>query len=127
MKRNYRLMRRILVCIGNAKRPLEFEDLFCFDERRQTRSELDRLSEEGLLVGGFRFGQAGEYLGGTIDGLTDDGRSLLRDIESDDVWKICLDTLEGADVDLSYPLLKDVCETIVKRYVESFIPNKIGR
>ena len=64
---------------------------------------------------------------GTIDGLTDDGRSLLRDIESDDVWKICLDTLEGADVDLSYPLLKDVCETIVKRYVESFIPNKIGR
>ena len=31
-------------------------------------------------------------------------------------------TLEGAGLDLSYPLLKKVCETIVERYVMSKIP-----
>ena len=62
------------------------------------------------------------YNNGTVRGLTEEGAAFLRDIEDDRVWALMAKTLEDAGLDLSYPLLKKVCETIVERYVMSKIP-----
>ena len=51
----------------------------------------------------------------TVVGLTSNGHEFYRLIENNDVWAIVLDTLKQAGVDISYPLLKEVCEEIVKR------------
>lgn len=131
--RSYNTMRCVLMLAGGAKRPLSF-DAFApltsgsgWSSRDQVLGEVLRLQGEGLLDGDMAFDASGGYMCGEVSGLTAEGRAFLADIENDDVWAICLRTLKAADVDLSYPLLKDVCETIVRRYVESFIPKDVGR
>ena len=59
---------------------------------------------------------------GRVEGLTPDGRAFLRDIENERVWAIVCETLEAAGLDLSYPLLREVCEEVVRRYVMGKIP-----
>ena len=63
-----------------------------------------------------------EYNGGSVRGLTAEGRAFVRDIENDIVWELIRKTLEESGLDLSYPLLKKVSETIVEHYVMSKIP-----
>lgn len=120
--RDYTVMREVLSLAYATARPLPFDDFYGAGQRDHVVDELKRLQREGLIDGGFEFdGQM--CLSGSVDGLTPIGEEFFRDIENGDVWKIILDTLEKAGVDLSYPLLKEVCEEIVRRYVASFIPN----
>lgn len=120
------MMRRVLLAIARADGPMEFADLMSVRPRDSLVAELGRLRGEGLIGSTLEFDGGGACLGGTVGGLTDEGEAFVRDIESDDVWAIIIRTLDAANVDLSYPLLKEVCEEIVRRYVTSLIP-EIGR
>ena len=48
----------------------------------------------------------------------------MRNIENERVWMLVLQTLEVAGLDLSYPLLKEVTDEIVRRYVMGKIPKE---
>lgn len=50
---------------------------------------------------------------------------LMRNIENLRVWSIVSKTLEAANLDLSYPLLKEVCDEIIRRYVMGKIPKDL--
>ncbi|MSS25189.1 MULTISPECIES: hypothetical protein [unclassified Collinsella] len=117
--RDYNLMRNMLVFISNdGERALN--DLCHFGDVRSVGKELSRLREEGLIDSDMSFDP--EYNGGRVRGLTAEGRAFVRDIENDIVWELIRKTLDGSGLDLSYPLLKKVCETIVEHYVMSKIP-----
>ena len=118
--RDYNLMRNMLVFIGRSNRELNLVDFQQFDSVSPVQGELSRLMEEGLVESTMEFKPS--YNNGTVKGLTEEGIAFLRDIENDRVWALMAKTLEDAGLDLSYPLLKKVCETIVERYVMSRIP-----
>lgn len=127
--RDYATMRGVLAIVAGAKRELCYNDFqpAAGQDDDTLERELERLTEDGLLDADIRFGSGfGERSRCSVAGLTDEGRAFFRLIANDDVWAIVLGTLKAADVDVSYPLLKEVCEEIVKRHVASFIP-KIGR
>lgn len=86
-------------------------------------AEALRLVDDGLVDADVRRSSFGDVCSFRVRGLTDEGRSFWRLVENDDVWQIILGTLTRAGIDVSYPLLKEVCEEIVKRYVTSFIPD----
>ena len=46
---------------------------------------------------------------------------VLHHCVFDDAVNALAPKFEAAGVDMPYPLLKDICETIVRRYVEKFI------
>lgn len=119
--RDYAMMRDILVFISKGGRRA-LNDFCHFGTADNVKCELARLRDEGLIVSDMRFEP--EYNGGGVDGLTADGTAFLRNIEDDRVWSLIRRTLEGTGLDLSYPLLKKVCETIVERYVMSRIPKE---
>lgn len=120
--RDYQLMKQLL-CIVAHKAPCKSGAFYGLREDNATvYKELARLQFEGLVNGSLEFDDSDVFLGGSIEGITDEGKEFLRLIENQDVWALVLQTLRKADIDISYPLLKEVCEEIIKRYVTSCIP-----
>ncbi len=117
-------MRAVLATAARGDRPYKYGDLWsAVRDEAVLRSELVRLGRDGLLDNGIRFqGGDGCCLGGEAS-ITEEGREFLRLIENSGVWHLVIRTLDAAGVDVPYPLLKEVCEEIVKRYVTSFIPD----
>lgn len=124
MVRNYNLMRNILKKVNASVKPLSFGDFQSYGTSEDIRLELIRLKKEGLIEHNMTW-SCGSFDGGEISAITENGIMFLRDIQNDTVWNIIEKTLEEADLDLSYPLLKDVCDEIVKRYVMGKIPSDI--
>lgn len=118
--RDYNLMRNILVFIGCSGGDCTVVHYQQFGDVSAVRGELSRLRQEGLIESSAECGPP--YNIAIVEGLTVEGAAFLRDIEDDRVWALMSKTLEDAGLDLSYPLLKKVCETIVERYVMSKIP-----
>lgn len=124
MRRNYRVMRETL-SVASGSGPHCFDDFIKIQPVDELFSEIRRLCDDGLIESSVEFLERWDGLvwkGGEVKGLTAEGREFYRLVESDGVWRIALATLERAGIDISYPLLKEVCEEIVKRYVTSFIP-----
>ena len=127
--RRYNTMRAVLLHIKD-KSCLSFDDFSVlthgsYDSREAIIEELKRLQYERLIDSSLEFDNSNACLSGVVHGLTEDGESLVRLIEQSDVWKICIATLTQAEIDLSYPLLKEVCEEVVRRYVMSKIPTEM--
>ena len=125
--RSYTAMREVLSIAAKARRTLEFDDFASIHQRDKAVEELNRLKKDGLLDAVVSFAPDGACLSCAVSGLTDEGREFYNLIENDAVWGIICETLKSADIDISYPLLKEVCEEIVKRYVVSFIPEMPSR
>ena len=123
--RDYVLMRQILAIAVNHEESNGVDEFFALGDSERVESELTRLSSESLLEADISYDAFGTCLSFKVVGLTDEGRAFYRLVENKEVWRIVQGTLERADVDISYPLLKEVCEEIVKRYVTSFIPDDL--
>lgn len=117
--RDYNMMRDMLMFVSNGGERV-LNDFCDFGQITDVTRELSRLREEGLIDSSMDFEP--EYNGGRVKGLTPNGRAFLRDVEDEVVWSLIRKTLDKTGLDLSYPLLKKVCETIVERYVMSKIP-----
>ena len=123
MPRDYSLMRSVLVFVDRSDEELNFLDFYGhFDRPLPVQDELSRLRREGLMESSMVFEPS--YSNGAVKGLTEEGEAFLRDVEGDRVWALIARALEDAGLDLSYPLLKKVCETVVERYVMSRIPER---
>lgn len=121
--RDYDTMRNVLFIASKAKSALHFGDFQDAGTDDSIEAELGRLTRDGLINGDVLFTtRFGERSRCKAEGLTDEGLEFFKLIENDGVWDIIRHTLQKADIDVSYPLLKEVCEEIVKRYVTSFIP-----
>lgn len=121
--RNYELMRSILCKAATLKEPLSIGVFLSHYDFEEIKEEITRLSDEGLIQHSIVW-EACEMASGKITGITEEGRAFLRNIENERVWMLIEQTLKDANLDLSYPLLKEVCEEIVRRYVMSKIPNE---
>lgn len=123
MPRDYNAMRAVLATAAGSAHPLKYRDLWpAVRDEAALRQELARLGSDGLIDDGIRFqGGDGCCLGGEAS-ITDEGREFFMLVENECVWQFVLRTLDAAGVDVPYPLLKNVCEEIVTRYVSSFIP-----
>ena len=123
--RDYVVMRGVLAAVAKASSELSYSDLWtavCQDDQ-VLKDELVRLERDGLIDADVFFGKRPfEQSRCRVHGLTDEGREFYKLIENDKAWEIILHTLKAAGIDISYPLLKEVCEEIVKRYVTSCIP-----
>ena len=120
--RDYAVMRQVLARAAGSARLLGLGDFAGVQPSCDVPAELSRLISDGLVEGEVLLDPYGTCVKCVASGLTDEGREFYRLIENEEVWRIVLDTLSRAGVDVSYPLLKDVCEEIMKRYVTSFIP-----
>jgi len=121
--RDYSVMRQVLARLAGARRTLSLGDFADVQPSGDVPSEMDRLVRDGLVEGEVLFDPYGTCVKFRASELTDEGKELWRLLENPEVWRIVLDTLSRAGVDVSYPLLKEVCEEIVKRYVTQFIPS----
>ena len=121
--RNYELMRSILCKAATLKEPLSIGVFLSHYDFEEIKEEITRLSDEGLIQHSIVW-EACEMASGKITGITEEGRAFLSNIENERVWMLIEQTLKDANLDLSYPLLKEVCEEIVRRYVMSKIPNE---
>ena len=122
--RNYQLMRNILKKVKHSQKPLTFLDFKEYGEPVDVKDELIRLKDEGLIEHDMAWSYD-VFDGGEVSSITDAGLAFFRNIENDNVWFIVKKTLDDADLDLSYPLLKEVCDEIVKRYVMGKIPKDL--
>lgn len=120
--RDYVLMRQVLAAAVAHGPGDGIADFFSLGDPRAVEAELARLSSDGLLEATLSYDSFGCLIGCDVGSLTDEGAAFFRLVENADVWRIVHSTLKAADVDISYPLLKEVCEEIVKRYVMKFIP-----
>lgn len=123
--RDYAVMRHVLTVAREARTDLYYSDflLSVGNDDNILSQELVRLTNDGLLDADISLdGGFGSRKRCVVSGLTDEGQEFCKLLENHDVWAIILNTLKEANVDVSYPLLKEVCEEIVKRYVTSFIP-----
>ena len=123
MARSYRAMREVLGAAAHAGKPIGLDAFLGMQERDRVFEELQRLRGDALIDADVIFDREDVCLHCEVRGLTDEGWEFFRLVENESVWKIVRDVLDGAGVDVSYPLLKEVCEEIVKRYVVSFIPD----
>ena len=123
--RDYQVMRDAISVVAESRMRTVFSDFDRVQPNDLVLGELKRLISDGLVDGAISFDSFGTCETFRIDGLTEEGRAFWRLLENERVWRIIRDTLRKADVDVSYPLLKEVCEEIVKRYVVRFIPEKI--
>lgn len=121
MRRNYNVMRDVLLEAARRDAQCGYGAFCEVDPEETLRTELARLVRDGLLEGSIRFDRGGVCLGGEVS-LTDEGREFCNLIENGEIWNIVTGVLRRADIDVPYPLLKEVCEEIVKRYVLNFIP-----
>ena len=115
-------MRGILKLANEKKRRLDMSDFEKVEPNGKVKEELARLKRDGLIDGAVEFAN-GMCVVCEVVGLTDEGVEFYKLIENDAAWSIIRETLKSADIDISYPLLKEVSEEIVKRYVVSFIPD----
>ena len=122
--RNYELMRYILCKAATLKEPLSIGVFLNNYEFEEIQEEITRLNDEGLIQHSIVW-EAYEIANGKITGITETGRAFLRNIENERVWLLIEQTLDAANLDLSYPLLKEVCEEIVRRYVMAKIPREL--
>ncbi len=123
--RDYSTMRHVLAVAAQTRSEMHYTDfqLAAGQDDGVLEGELDRLTRDGLLDADVEFGGGfGVCKRCSVRGLTDEGREFYKLVENKKVWGIILETLKEADIDISYPLLKEVCEEIVKRYVTSCIP-----
>lgn len=121
--RDYALMRQIMAAAVSHSRKDGVKEFYDLGKAEDVEVELTRLADDGLLDADMGRNCFGETATRKVGGLTDEGAAFYRLIENPDVWRIVYGTLEAARVDVSYPLLKEVCEEVVKRYVTSFIPD----
>ena len=121
--RDYSVMRQVLERVAESRRSLSLGDFAGIQPSGDVPAELGRLVRDGLVEGEVLLDPHGACVKCVASSLTDEGREFYRLIENGEVWRIVLDTLSRAGVDVSYPLLKEVCEEIVKRYVTQFIPS----
>lgn len=126
--RDYHVMRDVLKVAAGLEHEAGYDR---FKGIRAGQAEIDselmRLIDDKIVAGDVRFTADGACLAYKVSGLTDEGREFFKLVENDNVWEIVCKTLDAARVDVSYPLLKEVCEEIVKRYVTSFIPKELER
>lgn len=122
--RNYDLMRNILKVVNAEKKPLELDYFSRYGTFEQLEEELTRLKEEGLIETSMTWTD-GSFDGGVVIAITDKGEEFLFNIENNEVWRLIYTTLSRAKLTLSYPLLKEVCEEVVRRYVMSKIPTEM--
>jgi hypothetical protein len=124
MPRDYDTMRAVLAIISANDGPTSYGDFISVRDEAMLKRELARLKSDGLIESTLEFQDgSGICLGGEISGLTQEGREFFRLIENDRVWALVSRTLDAAGIDVPYPLLKEVSEEIVKRYVMGFIPD----
>ncbi len=121
--RNYDLMRKILCKIVAENRELLVKDFLFCGEFEEVVTELMRLKEEGLIEHDIQL-DFYKIDKSKVFGITPKGRKFFRNIENERVWELIRETLEAANLDLSYPLLKKVCKKVVERYVMGKIPDK---
>ena len=124
--RSYRMMRDVLAAVAGSPGGCGLDELQALQPWDDMFGEVRRLAADGLIESSVEFVQVESELAwkcGRVSGLTAEGREFYRLVESEGVWEIVRETLGKAGVDVSYPLLKEVCEEIVKRYVTSFIPD----
>ena len=105
------------------KEPLSIGVFLNNYEFAEAKEEITRLGNEGLIQHNIVW-EAYNIANGKITGITETGREFLRNIENERVWLLIEQTLKEANLDLSYPLLNEVCEEIVRRYVMSKIPTE---
>ena len=120
--RDYVLMRQIMAAAVGHSREDGVKEFYDLGKAENVEVELTRLANDGLLDADMGRNCFGETVARKVGGLTDEGAVFYRLIENPDVWRIVHGTLEAANVDISYPLLKEVCEEIVKRHVIRHIP-----
>ena len=127
--RNYELMRNILVKTyfkGGDLELLEIVPLSESNDREkiaELEEELNRLQEEGLILHNMKWAH-GKFEGGNVKKLTSAGVEFARELKDDKVWFICLETLNNSKLDISYPLIKKVCERIIENIVMKSIPEE---
>nr|DAF81960.1 MAG TPA: Flagellin, PadR, transcription factor, DNA.8A [Caudoviricetes sp.] len=123
VNRDYGTMRAVLATIAGSTGTARYGDFFRINDEVALKRELARLKADGLIESTLEFQDGdGICLGGDVSGMTPEGREFFRLIENDRVWSIVSKTLDAAGIDVPYPLLKEVSEEIVKRYVMGFIP-----
>ena len=121
--RDYDLMRNILLTVSLSSKPLNLVDFADLAKLNKIKEELARLKEEGLINSTFVYDAAISH--GEVQGLTKEGRAFLRNIENEEIWLLLQRTPNAANLDISYPLLNEICEVIIKKYVISKIPKDI--
>ena len=127
--RNYELMRAILVKTYIKGGNLQSVEIVPATSKNQEekllelRDELQRLEEEGLIVHDMRWDDD-VFLGGIVQKLTPVGVEFARELKDNKVWFICQETLNNAQLDISYPLIKKVCERIIENIVMKSIPKE---
>ena len=127
--RNYELMRLILVKTYYKGADLEFLDIIPLslsndaEKIAELENELEQLKEEGLIIHNMSWTN-GSSDGGTVQKLTPAGVEFARDLKDNKVWAICQETLNNAQLDISYPLIKKVCERIIENIVMKSIPEE---
>lgn len=125
MARNYDLMRTMLVRAHLSKgEPVKYSEIASGYSDDDIQEELDRLVEEGLIEHNITF-ENDICFGGSITSISKNGHMFARNLCDRKVWLLLLETLNKADLDLTYPLLKEVCDEIIRRYVMQCIPEKL--
>ena len=124
--RDYILMRKVMALAVKHGADDGVKAFFDLGDAGDVESELARLSSDGLLQAEIESDCFDNLVRCRVGGLTQEGREFYKLVENPDVWRIVHGTLEAAKVDVSYPLLKEVCEEIVRRYVTSFIPERVS-
>ena len=122
MRRDYRVMREVLKVAARCHGETGCSAFAKIRDRARVDQELVRLEHDGIIDGTTVF-DGDVLVECSINGLTDEGREFYRLVENDEVWDITNGVLACACVDIPYPLLKETCEEVVKRYVASFIPD----
>lgn len=120
--RNYDLMRRLMIYINTIHDSVDVSYLVDLGNWNSISKELTRLQAEGLIDATLQTNQFRQVLSGELTGLTSLGVEFLRIIENPRVWCLISDTLEASEVDLSYPLLLEICTEVIKRFVINHIP-----
>lgn len=127
--RNYELMREVLVRTyingGNLQSAEIVPATSSNQEEKllELREELLRLEEEGLIVHDMSW-KDNTFMGGTVQKLTQAGTEFARELKDNKVWSICKETLNNSKLDISYPLIKKVCERIIENIVMKSIPKE---
>jgi hypothetical protein len=123
MCRDFNVMRRVLMTVAGSDEPVQYGAFMLIEDEDAVMSEIRRLDRDGLIETDIAFQNGTGYCMGGRASITEEGREFLNFIENDRVWELMRTTLDAAGIDVPYPLLKEVCEEIVERYVASFIPD----
>ena len=123
MCRDFDVMRQVLMTVAGSDEPVRYGAFMLVEDEGAVKGELRRLDRDGLIESSIAFQNGTGYCMGGTASITEEGREFLNLIENYRVWELMRGTLDAAGIDVPYPLLKEVCEEIVRRYVASFIPD----